>query len=103
MLAITKSKVNRTGPDLEYWGRTIHLGASLKSVEYDWDEWRFKFENLLKKLYWTEAQVHYKTESLSLFSFEWRLDLNKWNFDIENPTNITEDYWNFTNVNKWHQ
>ena len=51
MFSITNDNKEIEGPNLEYWGRIIHFGACLKSVEYEWSEWKKKFEELLLKLY----------------------------------------------------
>lgn len=86
------------GPDLEYSGRIIHFGANLKSVEEDWGEWKQKFEALLKKLYWQEANVHFNTEYTTLQTFSWRVDLLKYDFGDKTkmPPAITEAHWQFT-------
>lgn len=62
MFAICNNHKNHPGPNFEYWGRVIHFGANLKSVEYEWIEWKEKFENLLLKLLFSSARVHFKTE-----------------------------------------
>lgn len=64
--------------NLEYCGRIIHFGASLKSVEYEWAEWKAKFEKLLASLYFIRARVHIKTEYMELETACWEVDLHKY-------------------------
>ncbi|UZR96393.1 hypothetical protein [Chondrinema litorale] len=49
MFSITKNDKEIKLYNLEYWGRMIHFAACLKSVEYDWLEWKKKIENLLQR------------------------------------------------------
>ena len=95
MFAITKGEL------LEYSGRIIHFGACLKSVEHEWIEWKEKFENLLKEMYWLQAHVHFKTEYTGVVSFEWRIDLHKWSIDDTPIAPIKEEYWEFEDCDKW--
>src|SRR5437879_1072813 len=41
--------------DGTYRCHTIHFAATFKSIEWEWEEWLTKFENLLSKLFWFEA------------------------------------------------
>lgn len=54
-----------------YRTQLIHFGATLKEVEADWDEWIAKWENLLRRLYWTEARVYRETEFGDCRVFTW--------------------------------
>ena len=103
MFSITKNDKKVEGPNLEYWGRIIHFGACLKSVEYEWLEWKEKFEELLLKLYWTKAYVHFKTEYTGVISFEWTVDLKKWSIGDDNITSIKKEFWNFEDLNGWEK
>lgn len=104
MFSITKNKDKLATPNLEYWGRIIHFGACLKSVEYEWKEWKTKFEELLTKIYWTQAHVHFKTEYSDVISFNWRMDLKKWSIDTEGAIPIIkENYWDFEDTNNWER
>ena len=47
---------------IAYWGRMIVFGGSFKGMDAFWEEWLEKFEKLLCRLIWTEAQVHIITE-----------------------------------------
>jgi hypothetical protein len=78
MFAICNNYKNHTGPNFEYWGRIIHFGANLKSVEQEWGEWRNKFESLLTRLYFMEARVHVQTEYMRLDTSSWKVDLSKY-------------------------
>jgi hypothetical protein len=41
-----------------YMLRPIHFAASLKTVEWEWEEWLVKFERLLSTLDGLTAVVH---------------------------------------------
>ena len=104
MFSITKNDKEIEGPNLEYWGRIIHFGACLKSVEQEWDEWKEKFEQLLTKLYWLEAHVHFKTEYTGVISFRWSMDLSKWSIGKDEVIcPVQRDFWNFEDVDKWEE
>ncbi|QHT67438.1 hypothetical protein GXP67_12760 [Rhodocytophaga rosea] len=97
MFAITQdSNFPRTPPSYEYWGRAIHFGGNFKSIEYEWKEWKAKFENLLQKLIWREAFVHFKTEYTDVQTFQWKIDSNKWSpYDKIEFGIINKEFWNF--------
>ena len=78
MFAICNNHKDSPGSNLEYSGRIIHFGANLKSVEYEWQEWRAKFESLLVRLYFLKARVHFQTEYSALETSSWRVDLFKY-------------------------
>jgi|SRR5688572_15758734 len=94
MFAICNNHKNSLGPNMEYFGRIIHFGANLKSVEYEWAEWRTKFESLLISLFFLEARVHFKTEYSPLETSSWRVDLSKYKVNHDNtmprPVRIDE-------------
>ena len=71
MLNITEPYPKDRGPNYGYCGRLIHFGGNFKSIEHEWKEWKEKFESLLEKLYWLEAQVHVQTEYLELQTYTW--------------------------------
>lgn len=101
MFSITKNHPSEQGPNLEYCGRMIHFGACLKSVEYDWPEWKQKFESLLKQLQWSQAYVHFKTEYTGVISFSWRIDLKKMDLFAKEILPIKEECWEFEDLNDW--
>ena len=78
MFSFTQNSPGGKGPDLEYESRVIHFGASLKGVEYEWEDWKSKFEQLLEQLFWLEANVYCKPEVGATISCHWRVDLKKW-------------------------
>ena len=48
--------------------------------EFEWDEWRLKFEELLKKLYFYDATVHIKTSYMDLATAIWDANWMKYDF-----------------------
>ena len=84
MFAVTNNHKNSPGPNFEYFARIIHFGANLKSVEYEWREWRAKFERLLSSLFFLEARVHFETEYAPLETSSWRVDLSKYEVTHDN-------------------
>lgn len=78
MFATCNNDASDSGPNLEYRGRIIHFGASLKSVEQEWGQWKSKFESLLTRLYFMEAKVHVQAEYMRLETSRWIVDLDKY-------------------------
>lgn len=97
MFAIANNLKNHSGPNFEYSGRVIHFGANLKSVEYEWQEWKNKFESLLTNLFFIEARVHFKTEYSPLETSSWRIDLLKYKVKHDNlmPAEISKEHWEY--------
>lgn len=67
MFAIPKIEVGNDN----YQTEVMHFGASYKAIEYEWDEWMKKFEELLGKMYWVSAIVHLETELTGIHTFTW--------------------------------
>jgi hypothetical protein len=69
-----------TIPSLENWpvvfrSPVIHFGSSIKGIEFgDIPEWLGKFENLLSRLYWREAEVHFITDVMGPHRYSWKAD-----------------------------
>ena len=103
MFSITdNSQYLEYGPNYAYGGRIIHFGANFKSIEGEWKEWKSKFENLLTKLLWQDADVHFKTEYTGIQTFTWAIDLKKWSLSQGSEFEIIKrEYWDFEGDLSW--
>lgn len=67
MFAIPRLQVGHDN----YHTQVMHFGASYKAIEYEWNRWMEKFEELLSKMYWVSAVVHLETELAGTHTFTW--------------------------------
>ena len=59
-------------PMITYRNRLIHLGASLKDLDWSARDWLDKFESLLCRLYWESAYIRCEFGYLGTHEFQWR-------------------------------
>lgn len=76
-----------------YQTQVIHFGASYAAVEYEWELWMQKFEELLRKMYWVSATVHLETELSGNHIFQWDSKTDFHNPD--NPEMSVRCEWNY--------
>jgi hypothetical protein len=55
----------------EYQTEVLHFGASYRAIEYEWDQWIARFEEMLGKMYWVSVTVHLETELHGVHTFNW--------------------------------
>ncbi len=104
MFCITKnSDFPKEGPNFGYGGRIIHFGANFKSVEYDWKEWKVKFEKLLSELIWSHAEVHFVTEYSGIQSFQWRIKFGEIDKEIEIVKPFAKELWEYNGIKEWDE
>ena len=106
MFAITtNSDFPKEGPNFAYSGRIIHFGANFKSVEYEWKEWKTKFESLLSDLIWTQAEVHFVTEYTDVQTFRWRINFGI--VDVEKDIKLVKPFekrlWEYEGIKEWDE
>ncbi len=102
MFAITQdSDFEKGSPTYEYWGRTFHFSGQFKTIEYEWKEWKEKFEVLLTKLVWKNAFVHLKPAYADVQTFVWTMNTNKWNPYDKEDFEIKQEYWDYEGDKTW--
>lgn len=67
MFAIPRLEPDRSN----YTTEVMHFGASYRAIEYEWEQWIEKFEQLLSQMYWVSATVHLETELSGTHTFSW--------------------------------
>ncbi|MGC4034623.1 MAG: hypothetical protein QM764_01590 [Chitinophagaceae bacterium] len=80
--------------DKMYCDQVIVYGASYKSLEYEWNEWLEKFENILRQLFWTSVTIHLDTELVGNHKYEWTINFSQTdNWFLDTPKPILQ--WTF--------
>lgn len=54
-----------------YREQVIHFGASFNNLSESWHLWLAKFEQLLRRLYWSEARLHLQMELHGSYDYRW--------------------------------
>jgi hypothetical protein len=72
MFALPKTAIGQDN----YQTDVMHFGASYKAIEYEWEQWINKFEELLSQMYWVSATVHLETELSGTHTFTWESSSN---------------------------
>lgn len=54
-----------------YQGHVLYFGGSFSSLYLDWQEWRTKFESLLRRMYWHHAVVVVVSEAAGTHLYKW--------------------------------
>ena len=106
MFAVTdNSDFPNEGPNFAYGGRIIHFGANLKSVEYEWKEWKVKFEQLLSDLIWSHAEVHVVTEYTTVQTFQWKLKVKEVHkeIDLTDVKPFSKELWEYKGEKGWDE
>lgn len=71
---LCREMFSQPGPDVfsgTYQTQLIHFAASYQAIEYEWERWLAKFEDMLKSMYWLSATVHLETELSGKHTFSW--------------------------------
>jgi hypothetical protein len=58
-------------PMINYKNRPIHFAASLKEADWALRDWLDKFEGLLRRLYWENAVVYFRSAYLAEHQVTW--------------------------------
>ena len=64
-------------PPGAHLSQVIHFGAAVTEIEREWRKWLEKFEALLHRLYWFNAVVHLRTDTVGDYEYEWTVDANQ--------------------------
>lgn len=70
MFSITPQQTNLQTPA----NNIIHFGYAYLGIEYEWNQWMKKFEELLQMMVWQSAVVHLQTELSGLHTFVWETE-----------------------------
>jgi hypothetical protein len=80
-----------------YKTEAIHFGSSFKEIEWAWDEWLCKFEDLLRRLCWYNARVHLRTEAtVGHHDYLWEADHDQMMAAYGSPVPVPIRSWRFS-------
>lgn len=79
-----------------YRSQVIHFGATFKAVEWEWDEWLEKFEQLLARLFWDDVYLHLRTEAtVGDYDYHYTAQDRSQRFYKDEPP-MPADHWTLT-------
>ena len=78
-----------------YRVQMIHFGASFNNLSNLWNQWLEKFERLLKRLYWYEANIHLDVELYGSYHYIWKVNTEEIQRFYEKPP-IPVGKWTFS-------
>jgi hypothetical protein len=67
-----RTRQGPSGASSSFRGTVVHFGGSFSHLHHDLREWRLKFEELLRRMYWEHAAVLVVTEYLGAHHYLWR-------------------------------
>jgi hypothetical protein len=75
--------------------QVIHFGASFSHFSGDWAAWLAKFEDLLRKLCWSEARLYLAMEHYGRHEYTWTPTSDQFDrFHLPEPLPVSN--WDFT-------
>lgn len=82
---------SETGEAETYSNSLIYFAGTFKEIEFDWEQWLEKFENLLKTLVWEKVFLMLETPFSGRFEYNWEATKEIIStFEQEFPEQVTE-------------
>jgi hypothetical protein len=84
-----------SGESVTWSNSVIYFAGTFREIEWDWEKWLEKFENLLRNLVWKRVWLRLETELYGDYHYEWKAsDEIIASFKDEFPKRVTE--WSFS-------